>query len=495
MVRSTLTPEQLVPATSREPRTYVEAAPGSGKTYLSVERYGYLRYGLLRSDHRGIAAVSFARSASGELRGRIVRRWGRSAASWPNFVGTIDELNRRVLRRLLEERLLHWPGGHTDIDVADSWRQAAGARSRVAKEKGWLRLVPSDNGELAFELVTSGHRPSSFYTDQEAYEKVLAEGRGTHDEVRSILAGVLASHGGIRVAVSEFLFNSFSHLLVDEAFDMNELDVSMVRLVGESGVGVTVVGDPWQSLYEFRGSRPKLMKALVATGYEKHTVLGSHRYRTDEMRLLAGNLALGQPFSVLGPEPGRRPDIVLAPKWTPLWEFDELPVLPAGIGTNIDGGPFSAALLLLLNEVTTDRFDVAVTGFAEASAFIGWTGDRLQLQGALVALADHTASNTDVWVALAAGLATAVWPAPGAIARARLDRLIQLVRSPSAPILGLSIHQAKGLQWPTVDLIHPSLQANVVYRLDQDNVIHRTVYVALTRARDSVRVRTVYSRF
>lgn len=492
MRRPALTAEQLDPATSRAGRCYVEAAPGSGKTYLAVERYGYLRFGLHRRDHRGVAAVSFARSASAELLGRIVRRWGTSSAKWPNFVGTVDELNRRALRHLLETGRVLWPGGLTDVNVADSWRHSPGSRARMGKATEWLGIGLAESGEI--ELVVRTDKPSgSFFIDREAYVSALASGRCTHDEVRAVLATILLgdSHPGLRDAVSSYLGRSFVHIVVDEAFDMNELDIAVVRLMIEAGVGATIVGDPWQSLYEFRGSRPKLMKTLVADGFEKHTVLGSHRYRTSEMRELAGLLASGQPFQVQIAGASRRPDVVLAGRWSPLWEVLDLPVLPAGIGSRIDGGPFSAALLLLLNEVTTDRFGVAVTGFGEASALLNWDGDRTRLSEALRALADPSAPPEAIWTALATGLAQpdSTWPGPGAMARRRLERLATLIRTGADVVLGLSVHQAKGLEWPAVDYLHSTLAPNVAWRLDQDNQLHREIYVALTRAQDTVRIR------
>ncbi|HEX2040884.1 MAG TPA: UvrD-helicase domain-containing protein [Acidimicrobiales bacterium] len=490
MTRPELTPEQLLPATARGARTYVEAAPGSGKTFLAVERYGYLRFGLHARDHRGIGAVSFARSASAELLGRIVRRWGASAARWPNFVGTIDELHRRLLKHLIETGQVLWPGAPPDISVKDTWRQSPGARNRLGKAPGWWSVDLDPNGEVAPVLVSEGPRPPAFFTDRGAYLAVLETGRCTHDEVRALIgAALLRPVPTLREAIKGFLAASFVHLVVDEAFDMNELDIALVGTMAEGEVGVTVVGDPWQSLYEFRGSRPKLMATLVGDGFTKHSVLGSHRYRTDDMRTLARQLALGDPFAVAAAEPGRLPDVVLATTWSPLWEQAELPLLPPGLGGRIAGGPYSAALLILLNEVTTDRFGVAVTGFGEAAALLGWDGDRSRLVDAVGELAGG-GDEQAIWTALKSGLARAgeSWPAPGVIAGRRLARLVELVRG-GPSVLALSVHQAKGLQWPAVDFLQNVMEPGERYRLDEDSQLSRQVYVALTRAQDSVRLR------
>ena len=47
------------------------------------------------------------------------------------------------------------------------------------------------------------------------------------------------------------------------------------RTCGWAGVGVTLVGDPWQSRYEFSGSEPKQVESLIERGgFEHHEVLG-----------------------------------------------------------------------------------------------------------------------------------------------------------------------------------------------------------------------------
>ncbi len=56
----------------------------------------------------------------------------------------------------------------------------------------------------------------------------------------------------------------------------------------------------------------------------------------------------------------------------------------------------SAAFILLLNEVTTDLFDVAVTGSGEAQIALLWDGDRGALREAREALVSGSAP-ADIW--------------------------------------------------------------------------------------------------
>jgi DNA helicase II / ATP-dependent DNA helicase PcrA len=53
-------------------------------------------------------------------------------------------------------------------------------------------------------------------------------------------------------------------LIVDEVFDANSLDVDLIVLAGQTDIHTTLIGDPWQALYEFRGAQPERVPQLIA---------------------------------------------------------------------------------------------------------------------------------------------------------------------------------------------------------------------------------------
>jgi DNA helicase-2/ATP-dependent DNA helicase PcrA len=61
------------------------------------------------------------------------------------------------------------------------------------------------------------------------------------------------------------LSRRFSYVLVDEYQDVNSLQVDIVRLLVPGGRGLTVVGDPAQAIYGFRGSAPERLRSLVSS--------------------------------------------------------------------------------------------------------------------------------------------------------------------------------------------------------------------------------------
>lgn len=488
-MRMKLTAEQLPVTTSKAPLTFVKAAPGSGKTFMSVERFGWLRYHHLAHETRGIAAVSFARSASTELRNRIGARWGPAALSWPSFVSTFDELHRIVLRFLLAQSHIRWPGDHISLKVYETWRRFPNAKQQGRDHKP-LRATVDPSGSVEAVPLGSWPKPKAYFIDPAHYLGQLARGTCTHDEVRSVLASVLLD-GSLDLSeeVQNFLRRSFAHLLVDEVFDLNRLDTRLLQLAVNAGLELTLVGDPWQSIFEWRGSTPQLVKQLLSeSSFQTFPVVGSHRYRTTEMRELANRLFRGEPFMVLPAEADRKPDVVLAERWMALWTTESLPILPSGFG-RLDQTRASAALIILLNDFTMELFNVPAADVGNALAVLDWIPDRRQLIRARQAIADPSAQIVDVWAALRQGLGYPCrWGSPQTRAGDCLQILISRVRSNERLILGTTTHQAKGLEWPAVDYVS-DLPTGMAVRLNPDNANDRCRYVALTRAQDSVRMR------
>ena len=108
--------------------------------------------------------------------------------------------------------------------------------------------------------------------------------------MRDVLFAALQRQPDWQQAILEMLTASTAHLLVDEVFDANELDLMIADLACEANVPVTLVGDPWQALYGFRGARPDLVpKVLSARQFRSLPLSYSFRFQSPEMRLWPGS--------------------------------------------------------------------------------------------------------------------------------------------------------------------------------------------------------------
>jgi DNA helicase-2/ATP-dependent DNA helicase PcrA len=488
--RLSLTSEQRRAAATSAPRAFIIAAPGSGKTTVAAERYGVVRYNGAFDSHR-ILALSFARSAKQELAERIRWRWGSAALAWPHEAVTLDGLHRELVTYLLRTGVIQWPGGHTELTVIDTWRGQAGARYLLPVQQ--FRRVAALNDTQ----VTSTRRAitTGVYGigRRDAFEAHLASGLCTHEEIREVLRAVLL-RADLQPTVTEYLTNTVKAIVVDEIFDANNLDLAIVQLASAAGIPTTLIGDPWQALYDFRGARPDLVPRLVARqGFATFPVTQSFRFETPKMQRLAARLRAGQPVT-LPRGAAIESNIVLASYWDTLWDGAEC-VLPLSFG-RIDNQT-DAAITILLDRLVSGHFGHGAIYGTEAITLLGLDLD--------VVRADGPAALSPVLETLSVGTPEATMAAirqlraalralgsprqlrslPGSSEASQLGRLQALARRMTQPMLvpGMTVHQAKGREWPIVGVRLTDAQVEQLgHGLSQDSPEDRVLYVAITRA-------------
>lgn len=80
------------------------------------------------------------------------------------------------------------------------------------------------------------------------------------------------------VRLREYWQNRFSHILIDEFQDINQIQYETIRLLSKNQ-NIFAVGDDDQAIYSFRGSNPDLMKKFVQD-YQAKTICLSCNYRS-----------------------------------------------------------------------------------------------------------------------------------------------------------------------------------------------------------------------
>ncbi len=487
-----LTDEQKRAAATSADRAYIEAGPGCGKTTVAAERYGVLRFdGCTQGP--GLVALSFARSARGELEDRVRRRWGSHALRWPHKVWTLDRLHCAILMHLLRTSQLTWPGGHAELTVHDSWRGQDDSRL-LRPERPYRRVVTLDGRQVVSD-TRAIHEFGHGYTAKQPYEAMLAAGVCTHDEVRQILE-VVVWNNELRPTVVEYLRTSMKALIVDEVFDGDRLDLGIVHLAAAAGIPSTLIGDPWQALYEFRGARPEIVAKIVAgLSFETLPVTQSFRFETPAMQQLARALRAGE--GVMVPA-GAATDVdaVLASTWKPLWGVADnvLPLAFGQINNRTD-----AAMAVLLEPLVSSHFGHVPTRGPEAALVLGLDPEILRGHpGVFAPVLERLqgGSPTDATAALALLRTTLTDMGSRPIRRMKeseeADR-IRLLRalgcrlSKTHLVPGMTIHQAKGREWASVGVHLVRDEAHhLAAGLSQERHSDRALYVALTRAKRSV---------
>ncbi len=264
-----------------------------------------------------------------------------------------------LLHDLLRAKLLVWPGGHTTLEVEDSWA-SYGTKVRVYL-KYELRLSGADIKIWGIDLTDP-----DYTVNPKRCARLIRQGVCTHSDVRTVLALAL-QRDEVREFVRARFASRFRSLIVDEVYDANELDIDVIELAVEAGVGVTLVGDVWQALYVFRGARPEIVPQLLDRhGFRSLMLTRSFRWQSEEQAELAGKLrsSVGVVLPVATGDQLGSLDVVLSLWWAPLWELGP-GVLPIGF-QSFKGGPEEAAAILVLNHVTKSLFSTEATYLNEA---------------------------------------------------------------------------------------------------------------------------------
>lgn len=487
----TLTAQQRHAAATGARNIFIEAGPGTGKTTVSAQRFGVHRFAAeYRHDPRAVVAVSFTRAATYNLRRRVQRLWGVEALAWPHRIVTLDTIMSDLLHYLLREGFVEWPGGemlwpdgNVSLDVRDSWGSCGGTVST----RSIYELALHDRAITFRKTFAEKHANRVPAVNIEPH---IRQGICTHDDVRNILGHALR-RSDCAAGIQQRLGGRIRALVVDEVFDANELDIAIIQACISAGVAVTLVGDPWQALYLFRGAQPHVVPDLLArNGIATLPLTHSFRWQTQEQADLAGDLRNGT--GVILPVDPDAFDVAIALRWKDLWTIGG-GVLPLAYHS-FKGGYEEAAATLLLNHVTRTILDIDATYLRDALTALN-IQDRdvpKQLEPDLQSVIETLQPGTSAAVRSAYNqLVDVVGTVSARLLRpphhAHTDRLKMLqsrLTHPGRPVPGLTTHQAKGGEWDVVGVLlsdseRTSLGAGLVVAQDT----HRKIYVAVTRAR------------
>lgn len=488
-----LTDAQVLAAASDAQLVNIISGPGSGKTTVSAARFGYLHH-KDPCGRRGVLGLSFTRAAVGELRARIVARWGYRIVELPNLVTTFDDFHVRVLHHLLDLGLVTWPGGHTRLEVIDDFRGIHNDY-RFLSAGSYRRYAGCDAAGVVDSKSERIATPKYGFGRVGPHRQVLTSGTSSHEDVRWTLRSAITKVPAVKDAIVEWLRANFRHVIVDEIYDADELDIFICRAVAAADVTLTVVGDPWQALYDWRGATPDKVhsKLLEMYPFTQYDLLLSFRFATDQTRGLATDLRAGEPLTV-PPVASTAVDVALGRRWATLWTVGEnvLPLAFRTIGNRTD-----AALNLLLDEVTRTKLGRKSFGRQSALVHLGMTEEGLEekqrelLRPILGKLVDGIpAADALEMLRDAVDEMSPRSRPPRLQDKAEAERVkeVEMLRARlkrTDLIPGLTVHQAKGCEWPRVGVgLTRGDESTLAGGLTNEEPEHCVLYVALTRAKN-----------
>lgn len=87
---------------------------------------------------------------------------------------------------------------------------------------------------------------------------------------------------------AEMIAESYKYIMVDECQDMNRVQYEILQILEKSHHNLFLVGDQDQTVYEWRGSDPRLMKEFIDT-YNPVVLPLLNNYRCDGYGVEVGN--------------------------------------------------------------------------------------------------------------------------------------------------------------------------------------------------------------
>jgi DNA helicase-2/ATP-dependent DNA helicase PcrA len=288
-----LNDQQKVAVKSTEGYVRVIAGAGSGKTKALTSRYAYIveELGISSSN---ILCVTFTNKAAQVMKNRVKKLIGHNSDL--SYITTYHGFCVRVLREDINK--IQYPKTFVIMDVEDQktiLRQIFNELNLSQKEhtfKHVLRFISKQKNSLE-------------YLDYILEQKT----KKSNSELEKIFHAYLfkqqknfALDFDDLINFTIYIFSSFSDILekwqdrlhyiqVDEAQDSSKKQYNLVSLLSERHKNLFMVGDPDQTIYEWRGARPEFLVDFNKLFPSCKTIILNQNYRsTPEILNLANQI-------------------------------------------------------------------------------------------------------------------------------------------------------------------------------------------------------------
>ena len=266
----------------------VIAGAGSGKTKVLTTRIANLIANGVPSYQ--ILAITFTNKAAKEMKERIAGLTSFTDA----FVGTFHSFGMRIIRENVEA--LGMKRNFTILDTDD----VTSLIKKILKEKGYdpkevsPYFVRSKISFIKNEMLTPYEIEKYFIDDLEKiayevyleYNNILKKNNSVDfDDLLRLPVLLFERHPEIL----EIYQNRYRYILIDEYQDTNEVQYKMVKLLAKKRRNLFVVGDPDQSIYQFRGANYKNILNFEKDYPDTKVISLEDNYRSTKMILDAAN--------------------------------------------------------------------------------------------------------------------------------------------------------------------------------------------------------------
>ena len=266
----------------------VIAGAGSGKTKVLTTRIARLIENGVPSYQ--ILAITFTNKAAKEMKERIEKM----VSDCDSFIGTFHSFGLRIIRENV-----HYLGMDRNFTILDS-DDVLSLIKKILKDKGYdsKQVSPSYvRGRISFiknEMLSDSEAEKFMQNDYEqiAYQvyleynsKLRKNNSVDFDDLLRLPVMLFQSHP----EVLEHYQDKYQYILIDEYQDTNEVQYKLVKLLSNKHKNIFVVGDPDQSIYQFRGANYKNILNFENDYPNTKVIALEDNYRSTKMILDAAN--------------------------------------------------------------------------------------------------------------------------------------------------------------------------------------------------------------
>lgn len=264
----------------------IVAGPGTGKTEFLVRRVAdVIQNGA--SDRSGIAVLTFSRRAAADLRKRVDTELGGSGM--PVEASTFHSLALRLLEHqspgdrpipLTTPEQVGLVAGLLGEEEPDSWpityRGILNSRGFASEIADFLMrcserlLAPDDLKARVEERADWRGIPDLF---QKYRDKLAGSGRTDYGTLLVSAVDFLGTQQGQNIA------SQYHFVYVDEYQDTSPAQAEMARLLAQPTNNLTVAGDPYQSIYSFRGAELRNVESFTREHPDARRIVLDHSFR------------------------------------------------------------------------------------------------------------------------------------------------------------------------------------------------------------------------
>lgn len=245
------------------------AGAGSGKTRTLTERI----CNLIENKNvkaEAILALTFTSKAAGEMKKRVIDNIGDKAKGI--WIKTFHSFGLQLLRIFPE-----YSGLPEKFEIADTGLKNHVINTIANKHK--LSIEPKSL--LAkISYIKNGINPcdEDFKELFDEYNSVLRANNCIDlDDMIWLTSSMIKNHKEVQT----FLHQRFEYVLVDEYQDTNEEQEELIKLILSDTASLCIVGDDDQCIYEWRGSKPDLIRQF-ADRKDVETIYLSDNYRSQK---------------------------------------------------------------------------------------------------------------------------------------------------------------------------------------------------------------------